>query len=339
MDTREQWKVREVDFPTDKSLNERLRFLLNYAVLAPSSHNSQPWIFTVGNDFVELEADESRWLRVADTDKRELYLSLGSALENLLVAAEHFDLEGSVAYFPEPEKRPDLAAKIVFTALSRASEYRPAELFDAITARHTNHRPYDGRPILDNDLTRLSQLVAEPGIGLHFAADPNVVRRVDELTTRADALQFADPEWRRELGKWIGEGAFGDNWVVSKLSKLAVSYLNLSGTAAKKDSELLHGISMLGTVTAGSDDPVSRVKAGQVFERIFLKATALGIRLQPMNQVLQIPEIKEEFAGILPPDWGEPQITFRMGYAEKEEHTPRRPVDEVVREAAGDIQN
>ena len=34
-------------FPTDGSLAARAAFLLQYAVLAPSSHNSQPWLFTV----------------------------------------------------------------------------------------------------------------------------------------------------------------------------------------------------------------------------------------------------------------------------------------------------
>jgi nitroreductase len=35
---------------------------------------------------------------VADADQRELYISLGSALENLLLAAEHFGYSCRVTY-------------------------------------------------------------------------------------------------------------------------------------------------------------------------------------------------------------------------------------------------
>jgi hypothetical protein len=39
----EAWDVRESDFPINGSDEEKLKFLLSYAILAPSSHNSQPW--------------------------------------------------------------------------------------------------------------------------------------------------------------------------------------------------------------------------------------------------------------------------------------------------------
>src|ERR1051326_2408409 len=40
------WSVCETDFPARASLAEQFAFLLNYAVLAPSSHNTQPWCFS-----------------------------------------------------------------------------------------------------------------------------------------------------------------------------------------------------------------------------------------------------------------------------------------------------
>ena len=77
----EVWNINESDFPSDSSHpREKLAFLLNYAILAPSSHNSQPWKFNVSDDEISLYADRSRWLSVADADKREVYISLGAAL-------------------------------------------------------------------------------------------------------------------------------------------------------------------------------------------------------------------------------------------------------------------
>ena len=39
------WDVNASDFPANGSDAEKLEFLVRYAVLAPSSHNSQPWLF------------------------------------------------------------------------------------------------------------------------------------------------------------------------------------------------------------------------------------------------------------------------------------------------------
>ncbi|HUM82048.1 MAG TPA: hypothetical protein PLQ38_09745, partial [Methanothrix sp.] len=46
----EVWNLNESDFPADSSQpHEKMAFLLNYAILAPSSHNSQPWKFHVSD--------------------------------------------------------------------------------------------------------------------------------------------------------------------------------------------------------------------------------------------------------------------------------------------------
>ena len=85
----------------------------------------------------------------------------------------------------------------------------------------------------------------EVGIQLHVTDDPEIKRRVDELMVHADALQFADPAWRDELGYWIGQGAFGTPWLVSKVAQLAVTYLNMGKGTAKKDSEVLMSAPLL----------------------------------------------------------------------------------------------
>ena len=36
------WKVSEEDFPRSGESEEKLRFMLNYAVLVPSGHNTRP---------------------------------------------------------------------------------------------------------------------------------------------------------------------------------------------------------------------------------------------------------------------------------------------------------
>jgi hypothetical protein len=54
------WNVSESQFPKDGTKTEQLKFLLNYAILAPSSHNTQPWLFKIIDDnIIELYAARS----------------------------------------------------------------------------------------------------------------------------------------------------------------------------------------------------------------------------------------------------------------------------------------
>jgi len=251
-------------------------------------------------------------------------------LENLLIAAEHFGYAHQVTCFPEAGNK-ELAALVRFTPQGQPSAFRPMTLFDAISTRYTNRQAYYARPIPAEDLRRLHDCCVEEGIQLHVTDDPDIKRRVDELMARADALQFADPAWRDELGYWIGQGAFGMPWLVSKVAQLAVTRLNMGKGTAKKDSEVLMSAPALVALSSHSNNRTAQVKAGQAFERVWLMAAKLGIRLHPMNQILQLPEIKTEVTKLMPMEGVIPQLTFRLGYAEQEkEHTPRRTLNEVL---------
>jgi nitroreductase len=324
------WQIDEEDFHQQSSPTEKLTFLLRYAILAPSSHNTQPWRFAVRDDEIRVYADRSRWLKVADADQRELHVSLGCALENLLVAAEHFGYGHRVAYRPE-EGEDDLIAAVTFASEGEPAPFRPPALFDAITARRTNHNVYDGRPLPQEELARLQSCCVEEDVLLHLTDEAAIKRQVDEMIVQADAEQFADPAWREELGYWMGQGVFGAPWLMSKVAQLAVTYLDMGKGTAKKDSELLMSAPVLAVISTPADDRASQVRAGQVFERVALMATALGIRVHPMSQILELPAFKAQVAELIPTPDVTPQHTFRLGYAEPEEdHTPRRPLAEVL---------
>jgi hypothetical protein len=80
------WDIEESHLSPLACAEARLRFALNYAVLAPSSHNSQPWRFIVDGDTVMLCADRTRALSVVDPFDRELVISCGAALFNYIAA-------------------------------------------------------------------------------------------------------------------------------------------------------------------------------------------------------------------------------------------------------------
>lgn len=317
-------------FPTDGTPEQQLRYLLRFAALAPSSHNTQPWRFRVGENKLEIYAAGSGWLRVADADQRELYISIGCALENLLTAARHFGYSCAVSYNREPH--PDTAPAVaVELAPAGIAEHGSDDLFDAITIRRTNHKPYRETPVSPDEVAALRKVVTENGVDLLLIDDSAVRGELVKLIRRADEIQFADPAWRRELAYWMGQGVFGTSWLVSKASRLILPFLNLGKSQGERDAKLIQSAPLLGVITTSGNDRVRQITAGQVLERVWLKATVLGLSLHPMNQVLQLPELKRECAEVLSLADRVPQLMFRLGYADREHrNSPRKTVEEIT---------
>jgi len=52
-------------------------------MLAANPHDTQPWLFRVADDAIEVYADASRNLGAMDPYLREMHLGLGCAVENM----------------------------------------------------------------------------------------------------------------------------------------------------------------------------------------------------------------------------------------------------------------
>ncbi|MFQ3585079.1 MAG: nitroreductase, partial [Cyanobacteriota bacterium] len=115
------------------------------AILAPSSHNTQPWWFRVAGQDIDLFADRTRALPVNDPEDRELTLSCGCALMNLRIAVASHNDGFRVELLPDPED-PDWLARltVISGGAIAASE---AGLAECIPLRQTYRKPFADRPI------------------------------------------------------------------------------------------------------------------------------------------------------------------------------------------------
>lgn len=320
----------EQDFPSQDDSEARLRFLARYAALAPSSHNTQPWRFQFGADWMAIRIDETGWLRVADEDQRELHISIGCALENLLIAAEHFGCAHRTVFYPKSAEIRGAAAVVELggSASDRNQVAPRKELFAALCERHTNRKTYQDHRPDPNDLEALKALVLEGSVELILTDDADLRRTLETLVERADRLQFADPAWRRELAYWFGQGALGTPWLTSTLGRLILPWFDFGKSLCKEDLKRVRSAPLLGVFTTAGNDRIAQIEVGQALERLWLKATLLGLSLQPMNQVLQLPQTKHRLFEALGAD-RTPQILFRLGYAAAPETmlSPRRELE------------
>jgi nitroreductase len=325
------WEVSQQDFPSTNPIQEQLKFLLQYAILAPSSKNTQPWKFSVAGDTIAIFADLSCWQPVADRDRRELYNSLGCALENLLVAAEHFGFRHEVRYFPQPSDD-TLAAVVTLYPGGTPSEDRPGSGLHSITARHTQRGVYRDEAVPEALRRGLLASGSAPGLRVDLTDDPLIFSRVVELNLQADEMEFADPMFRKELGTWVAQGSFGASGLLSRIRGFLLARVNLGAAVGRHNAAVLSSAPLLGLISARRDDPMSQVQTGQALERLWLHATRLGLALQPMGQALEIPSLRAEFARIIPELGWVPEQVFRVGYPLRPErgHTPRRLLDQVL---------
>jgi Nitroreductase len=139
------WEITAEDFPAYGSSAAKWKLFLCYAVLAPSSHNTQPWRFHIRHNRLELLAERTRACPVVDPDDRELIMSCGCALFHLITAMKHFCCFGGVEIWPVPGE-PDLLA-VVTLGVQDESVSQQGMLFDAITTRRTNRQPLHDSPV------------------------------------------------------------------------------------------------------------------------------------------------------------------------------------------------
>ena len=330
------WNVREEDFPVNGNQYDQIKGLLRYAVLAPSGPNTQPWKLSITGDEVSLIADFERALPNVDPSNRTLYLSHGCLLANILLAAEHFGFGYEVSYLPDgPSGERTAAIKLAKPADSK----KLPDLFDQITRRHTNRKEFETRAIEEARLKELRACVEKDGVDLNILTDDAGKSAMSDILARAHKIQLGNKTFRKELASWVRPNtgdekdglpgySFGYSDFESYFGSFIFGTFDMSSSRARIETAYMKASPAVGVLSTDQDDMTTWLKAGFLFQILFLKATEMDVRFDLFSQPVAIPELREDMARILKVKY--PQLLIRMGYAEASKHTPRRPLKEVL---------
>jgi hypothetical protein len=323
------------------------------AILAANPHNTQPWRFRVTDTAVEVFVDPGRNIGSVDPYRREQYVGLGCALENLAVACQARGLRPDIGLLPDG---PD-AARVARVDLISTSPQRDAR-YDAIGTRHTNRGPYQRRAVPGETLAALVDTDGLPGLAVQWITDPAQMATLSRLLVDAAQAVVADEHQSRDGFAWFRSNndaiqthrdgltldAQGLSPLILSVAKLLPTSTRTAGDAFWVDqTRTVHTATAAAygvLTTAGPDDRATQLHAGRLLQRIHLTATARGVALQHMNQITEridaehaagVPAtFNPRFAALLPLN-AKPIVAFRVGYPVRGARpSPRRGVADVT---------
>lgn len=338
LELKSAWDVEPSGFPAKGTVEDAIRFCLRYAILAPSSHNTQPWWFRIHDDGVTVGLDVSRGLAVSDPDDREGVMSVGAALFNLRVALARFGLDAAVQSFPDPLD-PEACARVDVRFGRGDALLEP--LFEAVSRRRTSHATFADTPVDPLLLTTVMGDAAAEGASLRVFGGPQERERLAALVSEGDRTQMASHPFRRELALWlrrpIDQALDGLHGCVSgsPLEELTLSdplvvrTFDMGGRRAARDRDLAIGSPAMLVLSTAADGRSDWLRAGQALQRVLLRLTDAGLSAGFLNQAIEVADLRTLLAEMLA-DGTVPQLLIRVGHGPVPEPQPRRDLEQFL---------
>ena len=320
--------------------NKDLINLIKYAVKAPSGHNSQPWKFKLEKNSITIFPDYQRVLPVADPDNHELFISLGCALENLIIAAGYF------GYHTDIELNMGVPFKeSIRVVLSSGNNQNYDQLFKNIETRQSTRSKYNKALIPPADIEKLNEAGKQDQVLFLLYTESGQIDPFIEITKRATVLKLSKKEFIKELMQWVRfnrktaketgdglySGAFGSPSVPKWLGKLFLNLTYDPKREGRKNVNLLKNSSGLLIFIAKRNNKEAWVNLGRSFQRVALTATSLNINYAHINSACEEIATRKNLAEELQLNPEErPLLIIRIGYSAKRPYSFRRPLEEVL---------
>lgn len=295
--------------------------LLDSAILAPSGHNSQPWKFKVGDDCITVMPDFSKRLYVVDPRDREIFISIGCAVENICIAATAFKLKATV-------KINDGDVVIAFEK-SQNIEVSPLAAF--ISKRQTNRNVFDNTLIHKSIIDHLASTGAklyprgskEFDIVKAFVKLGNSAQMKDKdfVNELKEWMRFNEPQAARELDG-LSYDVMGAPNMPSWISRPIVSMMLNATMQNRSDIKKLQSSPFV-AVFDGPDDVAGWIETGRRLEQFLLIATSHNLACAFVNQPCEVESLAIELGRQLNLKQNL-QLLLRIGHAAPAKRSRRR---------------
>jgi hypothetical protein len=315
------------------NLEKKVRQIINYGSLAPSSHNAQMWkVKKVAADQIRVLIDQQHTLSQVDPENRETLISLGAFIENLALAAPYFGLQARVNIIARNSNDSEIAA-VTFEPKTDQSLTRNG--LDNLKNRHTIRTAYLTQKLREQDVAWLKTF----GTELHyFPLSGKEGQYLQTAIVQATRQQVAADNKQKELAGLFrfkkkeveqtrdgltpaGMGLKGIiNWFVSTFftrdTVMSKSFRNQTVSTVKKQVEKCSGFVV---ITAVDNSVAALVNSGRLLERFLIPATGRKLAVQPLSAPLEESPWREAVASKIGVDQTV-QMILRVGYVKDYGH-------------------
>ncbi len=341
-----QSEIYSKGIPLNKEgiLDEDCFQIVYLASLAPSGHNTQPWtIRIIDKNHWVLGTEKSRWLPAVDPENREVLLSLGTFLENLIAAA------GIKGYSVETEVRANHPSDseildIKLHKINRTTNFNAEKIMLRRTIRNNflndSLSAEDLREIISDDRDSFIYYPQKSQEGKYLA----------EGTILANRIQTYRNPAQEELAKWI---RWSKDDIRRYMNGLTPETMEIQGIARWYVEKFYSDKSVMDNsfredtirtvqrqVNAGSgwllleskDSSIPEIiAAGRKLQQMWLKVSDKKIAIHPMTQMLEEEPLRCEILSALNINKNI-QFLLRIGYVSDypKPVSPRMPISKII---------
>lgn len=308
--------------------------LIKSAILAPSSHNTQPWKFKLDQKMISILPDFTRRCPSVDPDDHHLFISLGCAAENLSQAASAKGFSADVAV--DSNKSIDFHLSPTKTIAD--------SLYQAIPSRQCTRTEYDGQFLSTSELNLLAKQGTGNGVQCKIITAKSELEKILEFVIEGNTAQMHDSAFMAELKTWIrfnknqavemGDGLYsattGSPSLPTWLGKLIFSSVFTAKGENEKYSKHVRSSAGIAVFSSDVNDIKHWIEVGRCFERFALQASLLNVRTAMINQPVEVPEIRPLFSSYLGLGRQTADLVVRFGRGPLVARSMRRKLEAVL---------
>lgn len=182
------------------------------------------------------------------------------------------------------------------------------------------------------------------GVQVIVLTERKAMEAVLEFVIQGNTTQINNPAFVNELKQWIrfsggeavrtGDGLYaassGNPAVPTWLGSLLFSLFFTPKSENDKYAKHLRSSAGIAIFVSDAPTPAQCVEVGRCYERFALQSAALGIRNAMLNQPVEVPALRPQFAGFLGIGQRRPDLVVRFGRGPKLPSSLRRPIQAVL---------
>lgn len=268
-------------------------------VLAPSSHNSQPWAFTWRDaNTLLISLNESRRLKESDVNDRQAIISIGCALTNIELVADYH------GYAMTVQEDPEALVRVHFSKTASSQVSETMHLAHSITKRVTNRSPHTPHP-KDTQVIRAIQALSPQGVRVDVVTDRMLVRELGTIAVDAAIHALDDPGFRSELSQYLNTNStkspvgmpgfgFGFPTPMALVAPTLIRFFNLERPIRNQNIGLFEKTTALVLLSTKNDTPTDWMNVGRTYEHVSLLAVSYGATTAPWAAAVQIGDFHME---------------------------------------------